>query len=564
MDMTEKTRPESTGRPSVERATRAALDREAIRRADEELLAQLGYKQEFQRAFTPLEVFGIAFSIIGLLPSMASVLIYAIPNGGPVAMVWGWAIASIFILFVGMSMAELGSAAPTSGGLYFWTFTLSSPRWRNLLCWIVGYSNTIGSIAAVASIDWGCAVQILAGVSIGTGESYSPTHVHTFLVYVVVLFSHAIVCGLATPILARLQTVYVVLNVLLCLAVIIALPAATPSEFKNTAKFALGEFTNLNGWPKGFAFMLSFLAPIWTIGSFDASVHISEEASNAATAVPWAIINAIGIAGVLGWAINVSLAFCMGSNLEALLDSPAGQPMAQIFFNSLGKKGALVLWSFVIVTQYMMGSSMLLAASRQTFAFARDGALPFSSWLYRMNSFTKTPVNTVWFDAIFSAMLGLLVFAGDQAIDAIFELSVVASYTAYAIPVVARFLGDNDFTPGPFSLGIFSLPVAIIAVLFMLFMGIVNLFPTRPQTSVTEMNYTVVVFGGTMVLSLVWYYLPKYGGVHWFTGPVSNVDEYADSKASENDSDGSVEVKEKVCVETDKIGAQVYAGDMNP
>ena len=36
-------------------------------------------------------------------------------------------------------------------------------------------------------------------------------------------------------------------------------------------------------------------------GSFDSSVHISEEASNAATAVPWAIVYAIGIAGVLGW-----------------------------------------------------------------------------------------------------------------------------------------------------------------------------------------------------------------------------------------------------------------------
>jgi hypothetical protein len=36
-------------------------------------------------------------------------------------------------------------------------------------------------------------------------------------------------------------------------------------------------------------------------GSFDSSIHISEEASNAAVAVPWAIVTAIGIAGVLGW-----------------------------------------------------------------------------------------------------------------------------------------------------------------------------------------------------------------------------------------------------------------------
>lgn len=38
-----------------------------------------------------------------------------------------------------------------------------------------------------------------------------------------------------------------------------------------------------------------------SLGSFDSSVHISEEASNAAVAVPWAIVGAISIAGVLGW-----------------------------------------------------------------------------------------------------------------------------------------------------------------------------------------------------------------------------------------------------------------------
>lgn len=49
--------------------------------------AKLGYKQELRRNFTMLEVFGIAFSIMGLLPSIASTLTYAIP-AGPVGMVW--------------------------------------------------------------------------------------------------------------------------------------------------------------------------------------------------------------------------------------------------------------------------------------------------------------------------------------------------------------------------------------------------------------------------------------------------------------------------------------------
>ncbi|EGO02856.1 hypothetical protein SERLA73DRAFT_165793 [Serpula lacrymans var. lacrymans S7.3] len=496
----------------------------AVKQADEALLAQLGYKQEFKRAFTPLEVFGIAFSIIGLLPSIASVLFYAIPNGGPAAMVWGWAVASLFILCVGMSMAELASAAPTSGGLYFWTHSLSSPRCRNLLAWVVGYSNTIGSIAAVASIDWGCAVQVTAAASIGSNQAYVATNAQTYGVFAAIVFTHAIICCFGTSVLARLQTVYVILNVCLCLAVIIALPATTPAEYKNTASYALGNFSNINGWPDGYAFILSFLAPLWTICSFDSSVHISEEASNAATAVPWAIVNAIGIAGILGWAINVALAFCMGTDLEGLLNSPINQPMAQIFFNSFGQKGTLALWAIVVLVQYMMGSSMLLAASRQSFAFARDGALPFSRYLYRMNGFTETPVNTVWFVAVLAMILGLLVFAGAQAINAVFAISVTALYIAYSIPIVARFAFTNKFKPGPFHLGIMSLPVAVIAVAYMTFMNIVFFFPTTPQTTVAEMNYTVVVLGGTLILSLAWYYFPVYGGVHWFTGPVANVD----------------------------------------
>ncbi len=72
-----------------------------------------------------------------------------------------------------------------------------------------------------------------------------------------------------------------------------------------------------------------------------------------------------------------------------------------------------------------------------------------------MNTFTGTPVNTVWFDAGWALMLGLLAFAGTEAINAVFSISVIALYVAYSIPIAARFLGDNDFEPGPFTLGVF-------------------------------------------------------------------------------------------------------------
>ncbi len=86
---------------------------------------------------------------------------------------------------------------------------------------------------------------------------------------------------------------------------------------------------------------------------------------------------------------------------------------------------------------------------------ARDGALPFSSWLYRMNGYTKTPVNSVWFCALGAIALGALVFAGTQAVNAVFAISVTALYVAYSIPIAARWIWrkENGWTPGAFSLG---------------------------------------------------------------------------------------------------------------
>jgi uncharacterized membrane protein YesL len=54
---------------------------------DEDLLALLGYKQEFKRDFSGLELFGLSFSIIGVVQSIAIVLLFSLPYGGLVGMV---------------------------------------------------------------------------------------------------------------------------------------------------------------------------------------------------------------------------------------------------------------------------------------------------------------------------------------------------------------------------------------------------------------------------------------------------------------------------------------------
>ncbi|KAJ7495955.1 amino acid/polyamine transporter I [Mycena galericulata] len=515
---------------------------------DEDLLAQLGYKQEFKRDFSRLELFGLSFTIVGVVQSIAAVLLFSIPYGGPAGMVWGWFTCCCFLIVVALAMAELGSAAPTAGGLqycrYYWTFTFSSPRYRKLMSWLIGcmcYVNTAAYVAGMASVDWGIATQIMAAANIGSDGQFVATNAQVYGVYCAVLVMHAITASLATKIIARLQYFYVFLNIALFVVVIVALPVATPKALHNSASFAFGRFVNTSGWADGYAFILSFLAPAWTVGGFDTSVHISEEARNAPRAVPFAILSATILSSILGWIVNIILALYMGADLDSIIGNPIGQPMATIFFNSVGKNGTLAIWVFMIITLWMTGMDYLTAGSRQLFAFSRDQGLPLSGILYNINPRTKTPVHAVIFLASMALLLGLLSFAGPLAISAVFTMSIVCQYIGFATPIIARWVGGQKFVPGPFNLGLMSAPVSFVASAYMVFMIIVFMFPAIPGPTSHSMNYTSVVVGGTLMLSLGYYFFPKYGGRHWFTGPVETIRDLDVPEIRASDGKGSGE-----------------------
>lgn len=504
------------------------LSKSFIEQADAELLATLGYKQEFKREFSSIEVFGIAFSIMGVAPSIASTLIYSMPSGGPVSMVWGWVVGSFFIAITGLALGDLSSSMPTSGGLYYWTYVLSGERWRKFLCWTVGYANTLSTTSAVASIDWSVAIMILAAASVGTDGRYVPTDGHTYAVYLGVLLLHAILTSIGTRALARLQTVATVLCAGLAVAICIVLGTATPSDYRNSASYAFGGWYNETGWSNFAAFLLAFMTPAWTIASYDSCVHISEEASNAARAVPMGIFFSIVSSAILGFGIMVALTFNMGTDLSPIINSDYGQPMATIILNSVGKKGFMVVWTFMIIVNFMMGASMNLASSRQIFAFSRDGALPFSGWVYRINSYTLTPVNSAWWSSAVSAVLCLLGLVNAVAVGAVFSLSVIGASIAYTIPILARLLApESRFKPGVWYLGDFwSRTVGWISAVWLTFISIIVCLPSYlPVSEAGAMNYACVVTGATFIFSTGWYYFPKYGGVHWFEGPKSNVDD---------------------------------------
>lgn len=83
--------------------------------------------------------FSVTFSIISVLTGLSTTYSIGLTYGGPVTMVYGWPIVGLFTLLVGLSMAEICSAYPTSGGLYFWSAKLSGQRWGPLAAWLTGW-----------------------------------------------------------------------------------------------------------------------------------------------------------------------------------------------------------------------------------------------------------------------------------------------------------------------------------------------------------------------------------------------------------------------------------------
>src|SRR3984957_823641 len=155
--------------------------------ADEQTLADLGYKQELKRGWSGFSNFAISFSIISILAGCFTTYGQAWINGGPVAISIGWPVISVFILLVAFSMSELASAMPTAGGIYYWASKLGGPAWG----WFTGWFNLIGLVAVVASVIYVSAqflVTLLGLYHVDFVFNFASTNVHYSAHVVFVMF----------------------------------------------------------------------------------------------------------------------------------------------------------------------------------------------------------------------------------------------------------------------------------------------------------------------------------------------------------------------------------------
>ncbi|PWY75471.1 amino acid transporter [Aspergillus heteromorphus CBS 117.55] len=523
--------------PATATATSTAKDARLADPEDSQLLAKMGYKQELRRQYSTVQIFAVAFSIMGLVPSIASTIAFSLP-AGPAGMVWGWLTASILIFFVGLAMADMASAMPTAGGLYWWTHYFAGERYKNALSFLVGYSNTMGLIGGMCSVDYTLSLMILACVSIARDGEWSASNGIIYGVYVGLILLHAL-CGIFTGhIMPRIQTFCIFINIAIIVATVVALPIGkvTNGGSLNSGTYVFGHVDNATSWPTGWTFILAFLAPIWSIGFFDSCVHMSEEALHAAKAVPLGIIWSSGCACVLGFLVLSILAAVMNPDVNATINSVFGQPMAQIYYDALGKKGALGFMAVLIVIQFLIGLSLIVAASRQAWAFSRDGALPFSRYFRHVSRRVRyQPVRAICGLVVVCIIFGLLCLINSVAANALFSLFVASNYVAWGTPILCRLIwGKERFRPGEFYTGFMSRPIAVVAVLWLAFGLVLSMFPSEgPNPSPSEMNYTIVINGFVWLACMSYYFLFAR---KWYTGPKMTVDGVEEEDTTQNGS----------------------------
>ncbi|KAI9037646.1 amino acid permease [Aspergillus affinis] len=491
---------------------------------DELLLARIGYKQELKREFSKWSTISYAISILGILGSVPATFGAPLAAGGPAAAVWCWAVGSCMALCIGSSVAELVSAYPTAGGMYFVTKYVVPEEHVPVFSWVQGWCNLLGQTAGVASVTYTVSQMLLAAASmnsglIGGGEyRYSPTAFDTVLLAIVLLCVLGVICSLTTKTLHRIIFWFAPINITATIVICFVLLS---SPDKQSASWVFTHFTDGSGWgSKIFSFLLGFISVAWTMTDYDGTTHMSEETHDAASLGPLAIQSAVIVSGLMGWILTICLCFCI-TDLDAILDTPTGLPAAQIFLNAGGQTGGTIMWGFAILVQFFTGCSAMLADTRMAYAFARDEAVPFSRTLSKINPTTKTPLNAVWFVVGASILLTTIAIGSTQTVTAIFSITAPALDLSYVSVILAhRVYQDRvPFVEGPFTLGRWRGVVNWVSIVWVVFISGVLFFPPSMPVTVVNMNYGIFVGAFIGLFALVWWWVSGKGK---YTGPRTN------------------------------------------
>ena len=430
---------------------------------DARQLRKLGYKQELSRRLSGFSNFAISFSIICILAGGVSSFHLGLSATGGAAIGLGWPLVAVFSLTVAATMGQLASAFPTAGGLYHWSAILGGRGWG----WATAWFNLAGLVTVMAAINVGCYRTAATALGYGVGTASWSEHLAQVLIVAAITGSQAAINHVGIGLTARLTDFsgYWILAVSALLTGCL-LWFAPGLDFSR-----LVAFENLSGaaggsvWPATSSipllFALGMLLPAYTITGFDASAHAAEETLGAAEQVPRGIVRSVAISAVAGWVMLSAVVLAAPSVAEAAAQGERAFPW--ILNRAFPAWTASAFAAAIVLAQYLCGLATVTSASRMTFAFARDGGLPFSKAVRWVCPKRKTPAVAIWATAAASVLFTVYT----PVYSTITAVCTILLYISYVLPSVlgVRAHGRTWTTMGPWDLGRWFRPLACLSAI---------------------------------------------------------------------------------------------------
>ncbi len=462
----------------------ASRNEELLAQQDARELERLGYTQELLRGIGGFSNFAISFSIISILTGAVTLFDYGLSMGGPLEMTVGWPLATAGTLLVALSMAELCSALPTSGGMYHWSAELGGPAWA----WFTAWFNIIGLVTAIAGIDYGCAEFLVPLLGM---ES---KHSTILIVYGLLLLTHGVINHYGIRVVAYLNdfsvTVHIV-GVAVLMGALWFFAPKQPLSFLLRASSSSGIHA-----PYFWLFLLGLLQAQWTYTGFDASAHVAEETVDPRRRAPWGMVMSVVVSGFFGYLLILSLTWVIPSVSGALSakdaqghELPAVLAIVEATLGANAGKAVLIL---TVLAMWFCGLSAVTSISRTIYAFARDRGLPLAHVWSAISPRHRTPGAAIWLAVALA--FAAMIYSGSYS--AVTSLSVVGFYLSYIIPVFLGWRRKSQWVAkrGPWQLGASGNAVNLLAVVWTVFICAIMVMPPNTRAGLGMAGVVLFLF----------------------------------------------------------------------
>lgn len=233
-----------------------------------------------------------------------------------------------------------------------------------------------------------------------------------------------------------------------------------------------------------------------------------EEVQNPEREVPRAIVLSVVAAGLTGVVYLIPILFVL-PDVATLLSVANSQPIGLIFKTVTGSAaGGFGLLFLILGILMFAGIGALTAASRCTYAFARDGAIPGYKLWSRVNKRLDMPLWALALSTAVDCLLGCIYFGSSAAFNSFTGVATICLSTSYGVPVLVSLLqGRRAVRDSPYPLGRFGVVINTICVVWICFAVVIFCMPVSLPVDPGTMNYASVVFAGFATIAVLWYVL---------------------------------------------------------